>query len=306
GMFEFRAFDENNNELQPNPESQINMQLTSRTSRPEYSMYLFNETSNAWEIKDDNRDELDVVKDLEARNKFSTAMASNRSRLSGLFQFQSKIAGNRLYTERLSTRVRRHRKSNGFEIEFKRYSTRNIKNLKRLSVVNALEKYVLVYDGNDVERDLFYLDSISCEMERTYRKLCRGTNSYVKRGPVFIGDIRLEAGTNANNKMLVIEYKDTILKYPVHPFVDDRSTDKMISFSTGFMKRYVREEKREAKKNLIAQKYIKRQANKIEAEMRAAGFDMTIEEYEAEMKRLKKECDEDLKTFRNMPLSRFG
>src|SRR5690606_5926673 len=85
GMFEFRAFDENNNELQPNPESQINMQLTSRTSRPEYSMYLFNETSNAWEIKDDNRDELDVVKDLEARNKFSTAMASNRSRLSGLF-----------------------------------------------------------------------------------------------------------------------------------------------------------------------------------------------------------------------------
>src|SRR5690606_14513493 len=87
---------------------------------------------------------------------------------------------------------------------------------------------------------------------------------------------------------------------------DDRSSDKMISFSTGFMKRYVGEEEREAQKNQIAQKYIKRKANKIEAEMRAAGFDMTIEEYEAEMKRLKKECDEDLKTFRNMPLSRFG
>ena len=300
GMFEFRAFDETGNELQPNPENAIDMSFESRTNASEYSMYAFNEDENRW-TPANMRSNVDN-RDLNVGSKLKSTDWAKYLTLSG---FSSRIAANRIYTEHVSFKVRKHRKSNGFVFQFQRHDLKLPKNVKRLSQVRALQGYQLAYDGDNYGEDLNYLDSISCIMRDVYRKELR-TTGFAKSAPVFINDVRLEPSSDPNNKILVIEYKDTTLRYPVYPYLEDKNTDNMVRYSSRFLLKYNRRNKITQRKNSNIERGLKSEIRKIEHDMKRAGFDIKIDQYEEELKRYALKSMDNVRAFRSVAMPNFG
>lgn len=249
GMLDFRAYDDNGNELQPNPESTIQVQMNDLQPSQSPDFYTFNETTNNWDSElppESSRLARRKSRILDSLNKISAAEVTGFQQVPIFLNLKYKRSRKDPYI--LSLSVDKGRKT----------PVRKIKETTRfLYTSNADQSWIARKNSwkidtllTDEMKDV--LKNVKKDIRRVKRSWGDEPNSGNFIVPRVIKDLEMEPNIENDNYILSFVYQDTVRRFPVVP-----------KFG-GSIRRIQTKERANFKNFLIAQKTAKKEQAVIE------------------------------------------
>jgi Leucine-rich repeat (LRR) protein len=259
GMVELRA-EQNGFELFPNPEAPIIVNMSSNQKANDFGMYSYDEELSNWVYEGPDS----LVQE--------PVLANSSEGAETFFNPAGMALPPRLYMQKVGFRTKKHRKSRSFALNLKNYPV----NYYRGCSVNfpefrKLKQKQWIYDGENLETDRMYLDSVSKYIRKIYsrgRSSRNGRVMYNRSTPELITDMSLSVNSNADNYLMSFTLRDTVIEIPVYPYVRSKRAEQEQRQNARMQKNYASDTKR---RNKIWKKKISK-------------YEDDIKDYEAIMK----------------------
>ncbi|MCJ8292222.1 MAG: hypothetical protein HRT58_20260 [Crocinitomicaceae bacterium] len=249
GMLDFRAYDDQGNELKPNPESTIQVQMNDLQPSQSPDFYTFNESTNNWES------ELPPVPSRLGRRKSRVLDSLNKMSAAEVTGFQQVPIF-------LNLKYKKSRKDPyilSFTVEKgRRTPIRKVPSFTRfLYSSNADQSWVARRNSWKIDTTLTYeMKNVLSKVKKDTRRVKRSWGDEPNSGnfvvPRVIKKLEMEPNIENDNYILSFVYQDTVRRFPVVP-----------SFG-GSIRRIQAKEKANFKSFLVAQKTAKKEQAVIE------------------------------------------
>lgn len=212
GMLDFRAYDENGIELQPNPANIIQVQMNDLQPSQNPNFYSFNDSTNNWE------EELPPLSSRLARRK--SMLLDSLNKISA-----ASVTGFRQVPVLIGLKYKKSRKD-PYELSFsidkgKRMPLRKVEEFQQyLYTSNADQSWIARRNTwkidtllTDELKDL--LKNIKKDLRRVRKSWGDEPNSGNFTVPRIIKDLSMEPNLENDNYILTFIYQDTVRRFPV-------------------------------------------------------------------------------------------
>lgn len=214
GMLDFRAYDDKGNELQPNPDNIIQVQMNDLQPSESPNFYSFDEETNNWE------EELPPVSSRLARRKSRVLDSLNKVSA-------AQITGFRQVPIFVNMRYKKSRKD-PYELSFtvdqgRKMPLRKIEDFQQtIYTSNADQRWVARKNTWKIDTVLTdemkdVLKEVKKDLRRVRRKWGDEPNSGDFIVPRVIKDLTMTPNLENDNYILTFVYQDTVHRFPVIP-----------------------------------------------------------------------------------------
>lgn len=258
GMFDFRAFDSQGNELKPNPENIIEVEIKDLQPSESPNLYVFNENTNNWvEIGKPQQTNYDEMrkKIMDSLNCIPDEKLVPFRQVPIMTYMEYKT-----FTKEPSQFV--------FQCEGSGRMRSKDENIRYLNNpdIKYLEKRVWKIDTTLSP----YLDSLFCASkkdQKSTRKYMKGKGRYnYTNTPRIITNLKIEPNMDYDNFVMQFNYKDESIRIPVYEVLNgsiQSIQEKEKRNYKNYLKKRKESDKEVYKVELSSQEYIKKTADKV-------------------------------------------
>lgn len=217
GMIELRAY-QNGEELLPNPNAPIAIDMPSDMTGDDYNMYYFDETAGKWEYMGNEEVSLPNLPD-----SIATAQNSpNRLERLKISPMSKPVVD----FQKINFTVSTVRPGKSFTIHFHDYTASGQRGYwKEFPELRELRRYKWVYDGEEIDSTRQFLKDKSRKYYRVAKKVSKNdpmhrsiTNLKLDpKAPSFVRELALEPNPEHDNYVMTIGLPDTTIRLEVYP-----------------------------------------------------------------------------------------
>ncbi len=249
GMIDFRAYDDEGNELQPNPANEIRVTLKDIQPSEQSNLYVFNERSSNWE-------QIGVPDNTNYDERRARLIDS----ICGLSP--EEVVGFSVVPLALEMKYTRHR-YDPYSLNFSRLTfPRNLKRMPKkfketLYTGNSDQRWIAECQDWKIDtlisdQTKAFLKTMRSEQRKAQRYWKKRQNRRTELAPRLIRNLRIEPDFTNDNYRMTFHYKDTVVRLPV------------VASLTGSPARIQMKEQRNWKRYELQKKWAKKEQDMLE------------------------------------------